>query len=76
MPEYYEVGGISLTIPKAKEAAPGCYELANSGSAFAYSDGKSIMGQQNRDGCLKISTWCVQPEDRMKKATYDMSKTE
>lgn len=71
MPDYSGVGGIRFTIPNAKETAPDCYKLVNRGALFAYSDGKAITGQQVGDGSLNVSTWCVQSEDWIQKATHD-----
>ncbi|KAH8435188.1 FAD-dependent oxidoreductase [Aspergillus melleus] len=61
-PEYSGLSGFNLSIPNAKENAPEAYELVNRGSLFAYSDGKSIMGQQMGDGSIQVAMYSRQDE--------------
>lgn len=71
-PFYSGVGGHSLTIPNAAETAPEVYKLINRGSLFAFSDGKSISGQQLGDGSIAVSAWTSRDESWMQHATYNI----
>ncbi|KAE8152077.1 hypothetical protein BDV25DRAFT_151701 [Aspergillus avenaceus] len=44
-------------IPDAARTAPAADALVNRGSLYAYSDGKSIMGQQLGDGSIQVYAW-------------------
>ncbi|KAI9842708.1 MAG: hypothetical protein M1837_006993 [Sclerophora amabilis] len=70
-PFYSGVAGHSLSIPNAAERAPTTYKLVNRGSLFAFSDGRSIMGQQMGDGSISVSTWSARGEDWMEQCGYD-----
>ncbi|KAK4506670.1 hypothetical protein PRZ48_000402 [Zasmidium cellare] len=62
-PFYSGIAGHSASIPNALERYPDLHSLVNRGSVFAFSDGKSLAGQQQGDGSLNISTWSVRPSD-------------
>ncbi|KAI9039846.1 FAD-dependent oxidoreductase [Aspergillus affinis] len=61
-PEYSGLSGYNMSIPNAKEHAPKTYGLVNRGSLFAYSDGKSIMGQQMGDRSIQVAVYSPQEE--------------
>ncbi|RAK98124.1 FAD-dependent oxidoreductase [Aspergillus ibericus CBS 121593] len=56
-PEYSGLAGYNMSIPNARERAPGCCELVRGGNLFAFSDGRSIMGQKMGDGSIYVSVW-------------------
>lgn len=62
-PFYSGIAGHTANIPNAEERYPDLYKLINRGSVFAFSDGKSMAGQQQGDGSLNISTWSVRSAD-------------
>lgn len=62
-PFYSGIAGHSANIPNAEKDHPELYALINRGSLFAFSDGKSLSGQQQGDGSLNVSTWSVRPAD-------------
>ncbi|PYI08369.1 putative oligopeptide transporter [Aspergillus sclerotiicarbonarius CBS 121057] len=62
-PEYSGLAGYNMSIPNARERAPGCCDLIQGGNLFAFSDGKSIMGQEMGDGSIHVSVWGQRSED-------------
>lgn len=54
-PHYSGLGGWSMRITDAKKSAPDVYTFINRGSVFAFSDGKSLFGQQLGDGSIDVS---------------------
>ena len=62
-PFYSGIAGHSASIPNALERYPDLHSLVNRGSVFAFSDGRSLAGQQQGDGSLNVSTWSVRPSD-------------
>ena len=71
-PFYSGIAGHAFRIPDAKNTSPLGYDLANRGSLFSWSDGKSIMAQYMGDGSLNIGTWALKPEDWRKHCGYDV----
>ncbi|CAK4032501.1 hypothetical protein DOTSEDRAFT_68917 [Lecanosticta acicola] len=71
-PYYSGIGGHAFSIPDAKRKHPELYKLVNRGSVFAFSDGKSIMGQQMGDGSINVGTWAVRPTDWQTTCGYDV----
>lgn len=71
IPTYSGIGGHSLSIPDAERRHPNLHALANRGSMFAFSDGKSAMAQQMGDGSLSVSTWGRRPADWQQQPGYD-----
>ncbi|KAF2171184.1 hypothetical protein M409DRAFT_18301 [Zasmidium cellare ATCC 36951] len=69
-PFYSGIAGHTANIPNALERYPDLHSLINRGSVFAFSDGKSLAGQQQGDGSLNISTWSVHAPDWQ--STYDV----
>lgn len=62
-PFFSGIAGYSLSIPNAEETAPAMSKWVNRGSVFAFSDGKSIMGQQMGDKSLNISVYVTRRDD-------------
>ncbi|KAH7128380.1 hypothetical protein B0J11DRAFT_458918 [Dendryphion nanum] len=73
-PFYSGVGGHMMKIP---EGTGDNWERAakwvNRGSAFTYSDRKSINGQQIGDGSLSVSVWAVKEENWMETSKFDVN---
>ena len=63
-PYYSGIGGMWGFIANVEERYPDLYHLVNRGSMFAFSDSKSIMGQQKGDGSLYVSAVSVRDENR------------
>ena len=72
-PLFSGTGGHNLVIPNAKENFPDLVRLINHGSVFAFSDGRTIMGQQMGDGSIYVSIWSIRGKDWMQEAGYDVS---
>ncbi|KAF2673218.1 FAD/NAD(P)-binding domain-containing protein [Microthyrium microscopicum] len=62
-PSYAGVGGVWGLIHDAEKRFPKLHAMANRGSFFSFSDGKSIMAQQLGDGCLNVSAIWARPEN-------------
>ncbi|KAK5170425.1 uncharacterized protein LTR77_005013 [Saxophila tyrrhenica] len=60
-PFYSGIAGHAFRIPNAETEHPELYTLANRGSLFSFSDGRSIMAQYMGDGSLNCATWAVRP---------------
>ncbi|KAK4546900.1 hypothetical protein LTR36_001632 [Oleoguttula mirabilis] len=71
-PFFSGIGGHTFRIPNAQENTPELYALANRGSLFSWSDGKSIMVQYMSDGSLNAGTWSVRKADWTKTCGYDI----
>lgn len=72
-PYYCGIAGYSFSIGDAERAAPEAYKLINRGSVFAYSDMKSINGQQLGDGSLNISVYGQRKEDWQTSSGFDVN---
>jgi 2-polyprenyl-6-methoxyphenol hydroxylase-like FAD-dependent oxidoreductase len=70
-PYYAGLGGWTMYIPDAANAAPDVYELVNRGSVFAYSDGKILSIQQLSDDSLYVSYYGPHPEDFTQTCDFD-----
>ena len=70
-PHYSGLGGWTMQIPNAEETAPEAYAFVNRGSVFAYSDGKSLSGQQLGDGSLNVSHYGPYAEDFTKQCGFN-----
>lgn len=73
LPLFSGTGGYNLVILNAKEKFPDLERFINRGSVFAFSDGKTIMGQQMGDGSIYVSIWGIRGENWMQEAGYDVS---
>ncbi|GME27125.1 FAD/NAD(P)-binding domain-containing protein [Neofusicoccum parvum] len=62
-PVYSGIAGFRCSIPDAARTAPAVFELVNRGSLFAFSDSKTLMGQQLGDGSIWVSASGVKAED-------------
>ena len=62
-PFYSGIAGHSMSIPDAANTTPAVSKFVNQGSVFAYSDGKTIHGQQMGDGSLHCAAWIRQEQD-------------
>lgn len=62
-PSFCGIYGHLFTIPDAARTAPTVSKLVNRGSLYAYSDGKSLMGQQIGDGSIQVSVWTTASQD-------------
>lgn len=71
-PFYSGISGHALRIPDAQKTQPELYKLANRGSIFNWSDGKSITAQYMGDGSLNIGIYSVRPEDWKETCGYDV----
>ncbi|KAH8728225.1 hypothetical protein GQ44DRAFT_702811 [Phaeosphaeriaceae sp. PMI808] len=61
-PFYTGLSGWILEIPDSKNTAPIIHKLVNSGSVFAFSDGKNMAIQQLSSGAVRVSTYYQQAE--------------
>ncbi|MCJ1454369.1 hypothetical protein MMC28_004722 [Mycoblastus sanguinarius] len=71
-PFYAGIGGYDLFIDDAEIHHPDLHKLVNRGSVFAYSDGKSITGQQRGDGGIIVYATSVRDENWRKTCGYDI----
>lgn len=71
-PIYCGLGGMNLVINEVEKRFPDLHALANRGSIFCFSDGKSITAQQLGDGSLSISAWSRRDENWMQTCGYDI----
>lgn len=62
-PFFAGIAGHMLSIPDAVKSAPAVSKFINRGSIFAFSDGKSITGQQMGDGTIHSNAWVRQEKD-------------
>ncbi|KAI4863160.1 FAD/NAD(P)-binding domain-containing protein [Hypoxylon rubiginosum] len=72
-PFYSGVGGWNMLCPNAAMTRPILTGLVRRGSLFAYSDGKSLMGQQLGSGDLYITMFSLKPEDWQRNSGYDVN---
>lgn len=72
-PVYVGVGGYDMYIDDVENRFPDLYTLANRGSIFGYSDGKSITGQQKGDGSFIVYATSARDEHWMKECGYDVN---
>lgn len=70
-PVYSGIGGVSLEIKDVAKFHPDLNKLINRGSLFAYSDSKTIIGQQKGDGSVQVYAWSARDEDWTKTGGYD-----
>lgn len=71
-PHYSGLGGWAMQIADAKVTAPEVYAFVNRGSVFAYSDGKSLSGQQLGDGSINVSYYGPYAEDFTATCGFDV----
>lgn len=74
-PFYTGLSGVDLQIANVDEHNPSVANLVGKGSYFAFSDGKTIMGQRNGDGSVKIYVWAIRTEDWIKESGIDFNNT-
>ncbi|KAI6091044.1 FAD/NAD(P)-binding domain-containing protein [Hypoxylon rubiginosum] len=72
-PFYSGVGGWNMLCPNAATTRPMLNNLVRRGSLFAYSDGKSLMGQQLGTGDLYIGMFSLKPENWQRTSGYDVN---
>lgn len=70
-PFYVGLGGWTTQIPDAEHTSPNVYKLANRGSVFAYSDGKSLSIQQLSSGSIEVATYGPCEEDYLSTCGFD-----
>ncbi|OQO09923.1 hypothetical protein B0A48_04278 [Cryoendolithus antarcticus] len=75
-PFYSGIAGHAFNIPDAKTTQPELYDLTNHGSLFAWSDGKTIMAQQQGDGAINVYVFGLRSEDWRKTCGYDVGDLE
>ncbi|KAL6245505.1 hypothetical protein RBB50_007504 [Rhinocladiella similis] len=63
-PVYSGISGYDLSISDAENRSPESVKLVGRGSLFAFSNGKSIIGQQLSNGSISVSVWRRRDEDR------------
>ena len=71
-PYYTGVGGYDMYVDDVESRFPDLHRLVNRGSAFAHSDGKSIVAQQKGDGSLIVYANSVRDEHWTKNCGYDV----
>lgn len=62
-PAYSGIAGYDLSVSDQCRRGLAVNKMVNNGSLFAFSDGKSIIGQQMADGSIHVSAWCRHDED-------------
>ncbi|KAJ8108129.1 hypothetical protein OPT61_g8385 [Boeremia exigua] len=70
-PHYSGLGGWTMQITNAKERAPEAYKFVNRGSVFAFSDGKSLLGQQLGTGTIDVAHYGPYQEDFTSNCGFD-----
>jgi len=75
-PHYSGLGGWAIQIADAKVTAPEVHAFVNRGSVFAYSDGKSLTGQQLGDGSINVSHYGPYVEDFTAHCGFDAGDLE
>ncbi|KAJ4983260.1 tetracycline resistance protein from transposon [Stagonosporopsis vannaccii] len=76
IPHYSGLSGWDMQIMDAKETAPEIHAFVNHGSVFAYSDGKSLSGQQLGDGSINVSHYGQYTEDFTAHCGFDAGDLE
>lgn len=75
-PIYSGIGGMNLVISDVEKRYPDLHKLANRGSLFAFSSGKTIIAQQRGDGSLQVYAWSRRDESWIRDCGHDVHNAE